>query len=468
MMNRRQFLKLGGLFCLSLSTPFCFREKEAMAAAIANVDYTPPTTIPQIINIFLYGGPSELAGNLTNITDIHANSQNPYPSSIVPDNGGGDITPNYFWGQAGGTIMEELLNSSGASTPQMSIYRTINRIKDDTKAHGRSVTQNLLGNLDLLNPGIATTLAAILEMHNPFGKDINELVFPFVTFEGESTIFNLGNLDIPLVFRPMSLDSEFKNPYDRSKNSYIDGGDEDTNDNKLDSLAQSVSSARFANKKVYQAFLKRAELAEFISSQFNDDAIEADLPVDPDTNAQIQYPISNFGNRLKAAVSLAVKNPDTIFISLGSGGLGGWDDHSGALDNYPSRMNGLMEALQVAARHMELKNADNIAINVFGDFGRNVNLNKSRGWDHGNNQNFFTAGGSGIPGRTLGKLVGRTRRIGTPFQNRQFTSPTDDSYQCEPFAIASTIFKYFGVQNPEVLTGEPPINESADVPNELV
>jgi uncharacterized protein (DUF1501 family) len=131
-------------------------------------------------------------------------------------------------------------------------------------------------------------------------------------------------------------------------------------------------------------------------------------------------------------------------------------------------MNGLMEALQVAAQHMEIVGADNIAINVFGDFGRNVNLNKSQGWDHGNNQNFYTVGGSGIPGRTLGKLVGKTRRIGTPLQNRQFTSPTDDSYQFEPFAIASTIFKYFGVQNPEILTGELPINESAAVPNELV
>jgi hypothetical protein len=76
--------------------------------------------------------------------------------------------------------------------------------------------------------------------------------------------------------------------------------------------------------------------------------------------------------------------------------------------------------------------------------------------------------GSGLPGRALGKLVGKTQRIGTPFQNRQFTSPAAGSYQCEPFAIASSIFKYFGVQNPEVLTGESAIDESAGVPNEKV
>ena len=127
-----------------------------------------------------------------------------------------------------------------------------------------------------------------------------------------------------------------------------------------------------------------------------------------------------------------------------------------------------MEALQAAARHLELAGADNVIINVFGEFGRNVNLNNSQGWDHGNNQNRFTLGGAGISGRALGKLAGRTQRIGTPFQNRQFTAPTDNSYQFEPFAIASTIFKYFGVQNPEALTGEPAIDESGTVPIELV
>lgn len=177
---------------------------------------------------------------------------------------------------------------------------------------------------------------------------------------------------------------------------------------------------------------------------------------------------SNFGNRLRAAVSLAIGNPDTVFISLGSGGLGGWDDHSGAIEDYVPRMRGLMEALQVAIRHMILEDADNIVINVFGDFGRNVNLNGSMGWDHGNNQNLYTLGGSAIPGRGLGKLVGKTYRIGTPFENRQFTSPTAGSYQCEPFSIASSIFRYFGVQNPEVLTGEPAIDESTNVANERV
>ena len=381
MITRRQFLKSAGLLGLALSLPIPFARRELQAALLDNINYKTPSIQPQVIHIFLYGGPSELAGNLTNIAQINANSQNPYPSSIDPGNVDNDITTNNFWGTAGGDIMETLL-----ADKYMSIYRTINRVKDDSKAHGRSVTQNLVGSLDLFNPGIATTLAAILEIYNPFGKGIDELVLPFVSLEGESTVFNLGNLVVPQVMRPVTLDSNFKNPYERSKNWYVDSSNDETNNNKLDRLAQSISARNAAKYgKVNEAFLKRSELEEFIASRFNSDSVDADLPIDPDTGQPIQYPDSNFGNRLKSAVSLAIGNPDTKFISLGSGGLGGWDDHSDALDNYPSRMNGLMAALQVACRHMELKSADNIVINIFGDFGRNVNLNNSMGWDHGNN-----------------------------------------------------------------------------------
>ena len=73
-------------------------------------------------------------------------------------------------------------------------------------------------------PGIATTLAAILERFNPFGKSIDQLVLPFVSFEGESKVFNLGDLNPPLVLRPMNLDSNFANPYQRSRNWYLDSG----------------------------------------------------------------------------------------------------------------------------------------------------------------------------------------------------------------------------------------------------
>jgi uncharacterized protein (DUF1501 family) len=458
MITRRQFLKTAGICGLSLALPPFIWKQEVQAALPDTLEYTAPAMIPQIIHIFLYGGPSELAGNLTNIAEISANSQNPYPTSLNPNNANNDITPNNFWGSAGGSIMEAMLANG-----EMSLYRTINRIKDDSKGHGRSIAQNLVGNLDLSNAGIATTLAAIIDKFNPFvNKTVDELLLPFVTFEGDSRVFSPGDLDIPLPLRPLALDANFNNPYERSNNTFLDANNNNTNDQKLEDLAQAESNLFPQFEKVNNAFIKRAELADFIESSFNSAKINEALP------DGIQYPNTNFGNRLLAAVSLAIKNPESVFISLGSGGLGGWDDHSDSLTRYPDRIQRLMEALQVASRHLALMEANNIVINVFGDFGRNVNVNDSNGWDHGNNQNLYTIGGADIAGRALGKLVGTTQRIGTPFKNRQFTSPTVDSYKCEPFSIASTIFQYFGVQNPDLLTGEPAINESNDVPNELV
>ncbi len=459
MITRRQFLKVATIGGLSLAIPPLVCRHEAQAALPDTLNYNAPAMVPQIIHIFLYGGPSELAGNLTNIEEIATNSQNPYPSSLNPNIANNDITANNLWGSAGGDIMEQLLASG-----EMSLYRTINRIKDDNKGHGRCIAQNLLGNLDLSNPGIATTLAAVLERFNPFGKAVDELRLPFVSFEGDSRVFSSGDLDIPQTLKPLSLDANFNNPYARSDNNFLNAA----NDQKLEDLAQSESNLFPQFDKVNSAFIKRAELSDFIESSFNSAKIIEDLPVDPFTGQKLQYPNTNFGNRLLAAVSLAIKNPESVFISLGSGGLGGWDDHSESLSRYPNRIQLLMGALQVASRHLALMEANNIVINVFGDFGRNVNVNDSQGWDHGNNQNLYTFGGADIPGRALGKLVGKTQRIGTAFQNRQFTSPTDDSYQCEPFAIASTIFKYFGVQNPEVLTGEPAIDESDNIPDERV
>ena len=120
------------------------------------------------------------------------------------------------------------------------------------------------------------------------------------------------------------------------------------------------------------------------------------------------------------------------------------------------------------------RTTDNIIINMFGDFGRRVNLNNSQGWDHGNNQNLWTFGGAGIRGAgALGKVVGKTARVGESGTNNQVTEPTSDSYQAEPMSIASSVYSYFGVQNPELLTadaefnpdGDPPLDET--VPGEM-
>lgn len=424
-MNRRNFVKWLGVLAasavlpLDLARPATRSARNLKAALLSEVHYVKPAVMPKVIMIFLYGGPSELAGNLTNIAEINANSQNPYPDNLLPTTQNNIITPNFFWGGAGGEVMESLLASG-----DLSVYRTIHRIKDDSKAHGPSVFQNLVGNLEMDWPGIGTNLAAILAANQPFGKPVEELLLPFVSFEGDSVIFRTGDLTLPLRLKPVALDSGFRNPYERSTNGFV--ADQEP---VIEALSRQVSGALGeSGRKMIEAFEKRAELDTFIKTRFSGTAVNQNLPQDVDANGvpivdannlpvKIQYPNTNFGNRLKAAISLAVTNPDTCFISLGSGGLGGWDDHSDAIPEYTARIEGLMQALNIAAKHLRLAGRNDVIIHVFGDFGRNVNLNNSIGWDHGNNQNLYTLGGAAVRPGALGKIVGKTQRIGPPFEN---------------------------------------------------
>lgn len=474
-MNRRLFLQSAGLLGLGASSFNAFginslsnRSRFARSRLDdLGLEYTPISKdkAPQIIYIFLYGGPSELAGNLSNIGDIMMNSQNAYPGVFSPDSANTIVTPNYFWSGAGGEIMEDLIKSK-----QMSVYRTLNRVVDDSKAHGPSVTQNLLGNIDMTMPGIASNLAHIIANNNPFAneKPLEELLFPFVSFEGETAIFNIADADVPLALKPISLNSNLQNPYTRRDHDDLPNGS--TNEEAIEALAKSIGAGYSRFPKLIESFNKRGELAEKIGTFLSAEGIEASIEAYnsrvPEGETLIEYPDNNFGRRLKAAVSLALTNPETMFINLGSGGLGGWDDHSEAVEEYSERMENLMTAVKAAMRHIELAslypddstyehraNANNIMLNIHGEFGRNVNLNNSKGWDHGNNQNFYTLGGKNIRGESsLGKIVGTTKRIGTSQENRQFTTPTDDSYQFEPYAVAASIYSYFGVTNPEVLT----------------
>ena len=470
-MKRRSFIKSLGLMGSSVLVPSMMGGQGLISSASAanvsarslvgaraivtdGINYTLPSVLPQVINVFLYGGPSEMAGNLTNIEDISANSQNPYPQNLFPGNG--EHTPNGFWTNAGGAVMERMLQKK-----RLSVYRTINRIDDNSRAHRPSIFSNLTGMIgeDDMRPGVATNIAAFLAANNAIDE---EAVFPFVTFEGESVVFNQGS-DLPLSYRPISLNQRLENPYQRSTGAVGDSN------SIIETLAMSAASTnRVRFQQILSAFTKRAEVDTFVGdlkdkvdngATLNNPDFVVDSNVASEVDEQITYPGNGFGPRLEKAINLVISNPGTLFVSLGNEGLGGWDDHDSALDRYPGRMQNLMRSLEVAAQHLEAAGKGNVVINVYGDFGRNVNLNNSMGWDHGNCQNLYTVGanpdvtGNGLPGRVLGKIVGETVRKGQSNENRQFTHPTDNSYQCEPFAISASIYKYFGVQNPEILTG---------------
>ena len=483
-MTRRQFVQRSAAAGMTISAPGLFGLPMMAAANQARyqeADFRLPSVLPQVINVFLYGGPSELAGNLTNISRINANSQNPYPDGLLRTlDQEGQITRNGFWLNAGGAEMESMLAAN-----DMTIYRTINRRKENTQAHRPSVFSSLKGSLAIEDaPGMGSTLAGLLNAHRDKldgsdllrGRQLTNMVLPFISFEGSTPAFQAdqdGQLPLPL--RGLSLDEQFDNPYTRDRNN---------NDLELEALIRKVvnRSQKTRYSKITEGFERRRNMEELIGNLQSaaDDPLPmlpplADGTLDPDVDpvtGSLAYPNNNaFSGRLRAAVTLAVQNPDSLFITVG-GGLGGWDDHSSALEDYVPRMRQLMAALRVATKHIRYsditnggsRSTDNIVINVHGDFGRNVNLNNSEGWDHGNNQNLYTFGGAAVrPNGALGKVVGKTALFGPAKQNRQYTKPTDDSYEAEPLSVASTVYQYFGAANPQVLTRGGEMNPNGDI-----
>jgi len=485
-MNRRHFLNRTGALTLAMAAPSFLRMpglvNTANAAILDEANFTMPSRLPQVINLFMYGGASELAGNLTNIHQIDATSQNRYPEELLNsmDSEQGQISANGFWKDAGGVSMEDMLASG-----DMSVYRTINRIKDNTRAHRQSIYSSQKGSLNINgSAGMGSTIAAVLEANRGQldgsiqlgGKTLDELVLPFVSFEGTSVAFSAdGDFDLPLRLRGLSLNEQFDNPYSRSDDDYA---------SELDAIIRQVENgvSRTRFSKVYGGFELRTRMEALIGGLQTaaDNPLPTlplspldgslDVDADPDTG-YLRYPEDNaFSGRLKAAVTLAIENPDSLFISLGDG-LGGWDDHDSSISEYAPRMQQLMGALRAATKHIRyaderaggLRDTSNIIINVHGDFGRNVNLNNSMGWDHGNNQNLYTFGGHGVRGRqALGKIVGKTEIFGNANDNRLYTRPTNDSYQAEPMSIAASTYRYFGVNNPTVLTRDAEYNPNGD------
>jgi hypothetical protein len=463
-MNRRDFLKqamaasfIGSAGQLFAATPL--QLASGIDPASLELNAIIGDQLPRVIHIFLYGGASELAGNLTNIAQIRRESQNPYPDTLTTDHRDSQITPNGFWRSAGGEAMERMLAAG-----DMSIYRTIHRLKEDSKAHGPSVVQNLVGSLDMGRPGIAATLAKLIEYGQPFGKPVEEILFPLVTFEGDSPFFSLGGLPLNSALRPMALNAQLQNPYQRG-NIKVNNLEFLFNGSAIDRALESLASQRNQSgpRRLAEAMAFRATYAERLSNLLTPAAVAQQIDDFNQTlpaEAQIAYPEHSFGALLKGAVALILANQETLVVSASATALGGWDDHSDALVDYPQRMQRLMEAIEMALRHLHaahnagVMHADNVVINVYSEFGRNVNLNNSQGWDHGNNQNLYTFGGWGLDDRELGKIIGTTEVYGSGQHNRLYTRPTAASIQYEPFAIASSLYRRFGLANSAILSGE--------------
>lgn len=398
----------------------------------------------QTIIIFQYGGASQLGANLTNLEEINAASQTDYDyfGTITK-------TANSCWGEAGGEHIETLL-ANGDMTLFRSCYSQV-REDNNNKAHGLCTAQNQKGSFDDDNAGILTNLAQVLEAHGIVDENT---VMPFITLEGESRFYTEGELPLNSYLKPVALNEDLDNPYSRYERDWRYYTDEEFdipyyNENNesgfdaalhqsMDTLAQSQNN----EGKIKDAFSKRAGLGDFI-----DTISETSTP----ELGEDAYPENNrFAKRVETAIKVLTNNPDTKVITIGTGGLGGWDDHNKAKE-YVDRSESLFSTLKSAMAHIKAEGKEQqINIMVFGEFGRNVNLNAAEGWDHGNLQNFYVLGGKGYFNHK--GIVGETVLEDQGGNNRLYLKPKPNTYTFEPLSIAATLYKIYGIENPETLT----------------
>jgi len=449
-MKRRDFIKLSLASGSAILAPsFGY----SAPLDIENIEFsssTYETNQAQTIIVYLYGGASQLGGNMTNFTEIERYSQNSYRSYFR----GTNLTLHGCWEEAGGVEMEHMIGNG-----DMTLYRTCySQVREDAgnKAHGVCTEQNQKGSFETDGGGVIANIATILHAKGVVNENT---LMPFVTMEGESTFYTEGHTALPGYLKPVGINENFDNPYERERwtvrrwtyysdiereednynSSDENGGFDPALTNTMDTLAQTHNEAG----KIKDGFNKRDSLASFIKGIQNAET--------PDLGDDAYPENESFAEKLEAAIKLLDNNPDTKIITLGTGGLGGWDDHNDARD-YVSRTEALFRSLRSAMAHIKkLEKEETINIMVFGEFGRNVNLNSAHGWDHGNLQNFYVLGGKGY--FTHRGVVGETVVDNTGSLNRLWLKPRSGTYWFEPLSIAATLYKIYGIENPEILTG---------------
>ena len=382
-MQRRDFMKLSMALSTAVLLPDFTYSKDLNLSEINFSTAINNDNQAQTIIIYMYGGASQLSGNLTNIDEIKEASQSNYDSYFR----GITATTNNCWQEAGGSHMETLLADG-----DMTLFRCCySQVSEDTnnKAHGSCTAQNQKGSFDDDNAGLIANLAQILEDNGIVNENT---LMPFVTLEGESKFYAEGRVPLQGFLKPVAMSEALDNPYSRYSRdwryytpeereipeyNHSENGFDATLHAKMDTLAQNNNESG----KIKDALERRSSLDTFI------DDISTSTTPDLGDDA---YPANNrFADKLETAIKILSKNHDTKVVTVGTGGLGGWDDHNEARD-YVTRTESLFRTLQSAMAHIKAEGKENtINIMVFGEFGRNVNLNSALGWDHGNLTKFL-------------------------------------------------------------------------------
>ncbi len=141
-MKRRDFIKLSMAAGTAILMPSLSSAKDLDVSQITFSAGINNTNQAQTIMIFMYGGASQLGGNLTNIDEIKMASQSNYDNYFR----GITKTANNCWQEAGGTHMETLL-ANGDMTLFRCCYSKV-REEENNKAHGSCTVQNQKGSFD--------------------------------------------------------------------------------------------------------------------------------------------------------------------------------------------------------------------------------------------------------------------------------------------------------------------------------
>jgi hypothetical protein len=451
-MERRGFLKLTLAITGSLLMP---KYTYASSFDLTAIEFSTEVfnEARQTIIVFLAGGPSPLSGNLSNLDEINLSSEEDYFAHFGTTYLN-KIDEYDLWKEAGGINMQNMLDNQ-----DMTIIRTCysaQREEVDNKAHGLCTQQNMKGNFDVERAGILTTLSRVMDNNGLF----NPSSLPFMTLSGENDFYSGDPSD---GVRAVSLNASLNNPFSRDMTSGIfysleEREDEDYKSRvpKLDALFDEKAKSHNSISAMNTFLENRKLLSDKIDSVASDR--DDGLGYDKYLRTYGYVESDEFHQTLATAIELLDSSSTTRTITIGTSGLGGWDDHSFCRITYTRRMQNLFQALEAGMNHLEgIGKKGKVSIMVFGEFGRNVNLNSSFGWDHGNLQNLYILGGTDYFNHAGGTdaLVGETvvDNGGRPKSGRIWLKPKEGTYWCEPLSIAATIYAIHGIKNPELLTG---------------
>ena len=431
-MNRRDFLRLTSGLTASFLVANRAGAETGLPLPLEQVEFLGGNDAQTLV-IYLMGGMSDIIGNMSNFDELVSidGEYNNYLNRFT-------TTTDGFWSEAGGDYIQTMVSNGDAT-----IFRTCEQT-DLLKAHKLNQIRFMRGNDLGYDSGMVSTMFHVLDRFNAVDPNAIMSNVSFVDSNFELLTDAAADSALPSYLKPVSLGASLDNPFSR-KAHFLSWLDESVIDG-LSMQRNSEFTSEGGNPLLENFFIQRESLDSFMVSLANE-SLPDGIDYRSDIDGTIRYDDYNFGKNIEQAMRILIANPDTKVLSMTTQS---WDDHSNALTLHADRGHYLFKAIYTAIEHAKKAGRDNLNIILFGDFGRNLKINQALGWDHGNNQCFMWFGGKAYVNHK--GVVGETV-LESANEYRIFTTPAQTSYRFEPYSIAATFYRLYGIKNPEVLTG---------------